>query len=132
MKYPEQKLTIEDIQDFEKELDIELTESYKEFILENNGGIPEKRHIGGYRIRKFYSLKYGGESRIEYMKNVLGDAIPKGFIPIADDGGGWLFCLSLAKDTYGQVYFCPLDREEVELVASSFEEFLGGLTEEDD
>jgi len=133
MEYTEQKLTIEELQDFENKLDTKLPESYKEFILENNGGIPEKRYFGDYAISRFFSIKYGEDGgKIEYVKRVLGNAIPKEFLPMADDEGGWLFCLSLAEDTYGQIYFCPLDRNEVELIANSFEEFLGGLTEEEE
>ena len=52
-------------------------------------------------------------------------------VPFAYDPGGWHFCLSFDKETYGKVlinrWTDHLPEEQFLIIADSFEEFINGL-----
>ncbi len=124
----EQKITNLDIDEFEKSIGYKLPESYKEFILKYNGGIPNKPYFNQYHFNCFNSIKYG-ESTIEAVYKIIKDILPNGYFPIAWDPGGALFCFDLNKGgTYGFLYFLP-EGDDPELVTENFQDLLDELIE---
>ena len=71
-------------------------------------------------------------SALETLRVVDEDVLSRTLVPFASDGGGNMFCLSVAADDYGLVYYLDFERDSdaedfKTLVASSFEEFLAKL-----
>ncbi len=128
-KFSKQKLTIDELASFEKEFKIKLPESYKDVILKNNGGSPERRYFRGGGIY-FRYIKYGDNS-LEKAIKLLEDILPENFFPFAEYGGT-SYCISLNRDeNYGKIYWVTEDGES-ELVCDSFEEFMEELSNNED
>jgi len=57
-------------------------------------------------------------------------------VPFAYDPGGWHFCLSFDKDTYGKIiinrWTDHLPEDQFLVIADSFEEFINGLKRGDE
>lgn len=57
-------------------------------------------------------------------------------IPFAYDPGGWHFCLSFNKETYGKIiinrWTDHLPEDQFLVIANSFEEFINGLKTEEE
>ena len=131
------KLTNEELSDFEFANDSKLPDSYREFLLENNGGIPARQSIKspdtlvtyllGMHNGDYYSSLY---KHIDVFKNRL----PFSCFPIATDPFGNLFIMTLHPESYGQIFFWDQEAEpkaqdghnisNISFVAYSFEEFL--------
>ena len=124
----EQKLTIQELSEFEKEFKLKLPESYKKIMLENNGGSPEKEYFQGGSVY-LDNIKYG-KYPLEKSIKILNDVLPKGFFPFADYIGQSL-CIDLNEDGYGKIYFFD-ETGEIELVANSFDEFMEELSDDND
>ena len=160
MKYqtPLEPTTPTDLSAFEKNRRISLPASYREFLLEGNGGYgPEPSFLDIPNWTRTSLQTIFGLTGIEAKsihRTELGNFSPeieRQFLQIALDPGGEVFVLDLRPTTYGRVYvrahdsppnrppiiddtgFSEWDYEEAELyhhVASSFEEFLGMLRAE--
>jgi hypothetical protein len=101
-------------------------------------------------IRSFYGkTQQAGPSGLQQQINVFQGRIPETMIPIAGDGGAGQICLGIKGDDLGKVFYWdmanePLDeetyledygepmpaeakRQNVHLVADSFDEFLDQL-----
>ncbi len=67
----------------------------------------------------------------EFQESGWGNKIPFGY-----DEGGWHFCLSFDKDTFGKIFINRwtdhLPEEQFVVIADSFEEFINGLQERPD
>ncbi len=127
----EQKITSEELANFEKQFKLNLPEAYKKIILEYNGGFPEKPYFKEKEII-FNAIKYGFDP-VENDINDLKDIVPKNFYPFGRDGGGWYFCMDLtAGEKYGKIYFCPMDGDEPEFLADTFGEFMDKLSYDPD
>ncbi len=132
-------LTIEDIQEFETNLEIKLPNNLKNLLLESNGGTIEidAVYINGeksdYSFGALYSIKYGLNT-IEYstdMIQITEQLIPREHILFADDQGGNQYTISTEEEDYGKIFIWYMDigEPEKELVANSLEEFFTGETE---
>ena len=129
----EEKIKSEDLVAFQELFKLSLPEAYKKHILEFNGGSPEKSYFKGVNIAYFNPIKFGNDPLEDNIKD-LKDVLPDGYLPFAYDPGGNQICLDLNEDgNYGKVYYVPMDMGEIkpEFLADSFEEFLNGLTLED-
>lgn len=114
------------------ELNLELPKEYKSHILDFNGGRPKKRCFKEFSIHYFHAIKYSDYPLEEILEDLEG-VLPEGFFPIAEDGGGNQFCISLNKDNYGYIYMWYHDVDEEDAVVfltTGFDEFIAGLTEE--
>ncbi len=124
----EKKISVNDILEFEIKNKLQLPNSYKKFILKNNGGYTGNlTYEQEFTIGSFYSIKYG-ESTIDNTINILQiieDTLPPIFIPIADDWGGNIYCIS-KKDGKIYLWFHDTDNEAI-LICESFEGFVEGL-----
>ena len=139
----------EEISLLEKELAIDLPESYTEFLLQTNGGEPSPD--------EFIVPRWEGEaSAVSFFFSISGDKgaglkseilsfkarIPDSIIPIGTDPGGNLICIGIDDANRGKVYFwdhedeldengeSKLDFSNTYLVAGSFDEFLENLTDD--
>jgi hypothetical protein len=123
-----QKLTLEELSKFEQDYNLKLPESYRNIMLEYNGGYPEKTYFQG-GIVYFDPIKYGNTT-LEKMIDGMQGFLPKGAFPFADYSGQSL-CISLNKTDYGAIYFLD-ETGEYDKVCDSFEQFLEELSDEED
>ncbi|MBW8683838.1 SMI1/KNR4 family protein [Chitinophaga rhizophila] len=64
------------------------------------------------------------------LEGYLEDMETRDWLPFAIDAGGWVFAVSLAEDTYGQVWLDRFDSGEEDpfkFLAPSFEAFVNQL-----
>ena len=144
----EEKLII----DFEKKFEINLPKDYKEFMIENNGGesdndlffdfydnVTQKNNSSV--IRSFFRIYEIKNNKIVYddlekICKIMWEegTLDKKMLPIADDPGGNVICISLFSEDYGTVYFANHEYEDsdtgylfVSKIANSFSEFVAIL-----
>lgn len=145
------KVSEAEIKAFEKKNRVKLPESYVEFLLLNNGGIPFPNEfpLVGHReeatdVQVFYRLADGLEvSQLQHnfdfhQENLLGREFIDLF-PIGTDSFGDPIYLDLSKERYGAVVFfdmVPIWKEhsakDLYVIADSFSAFLEMLYEEKD
>ena len=150
MKNTGPNLSKDDLKQFEKRIDFLLPGSYREFLLQFNGGRPNPYHffVPNWRhqrslVNDFNGIVPGKYNDLEEDIGVLEDRLPKGFIPIADDPGGNRILLGLHGPTQGKIYFWdhenepedPTDNLEdysnIYLLADNFADFLKSLRYKD-
>ena len=80
-------------------------------------------------VRYFYgtSLEYYSDIRMIY-EDYQG-RMPQELIPIADPDFGNQICMSLAKATYGKIYFWDHEIADLKEIAPSFDALLAGIKE---
>ena len=137
-------LTQHDIINLEKILHITLPEEYKNFLLLNNGGQPDKdcypmlsKNIEGADIAWFYAYYEGKISSLtnEYEENK--DIIPEDFISIGYGSGGNEICLGVSGPAFGKLYFfvrnwasdeegAPLP-DNMYLISNNFTDYINSL-----
>ncbi len=111
MRNDDQALSVQEIQDAEKELDVVFPADYKQFLLLHNGGQPDQKNYdfaeneNGSDVHCFLSIN--GDDSISLLNEAcfFQDKIPKAFIPIAYDSGNNQICLGVREPYYNQVYF---------------------------
>lgn len=132
----------------EKKLSMRFPEDYKSFIIDTNGGIPEKDMLYDFYdevtetkntsiIRRFYSVcDENSEYNLERIFNTMykEQIIEKDMLPIADDPLGNPLCISLKQSEYGTVYYLNHEFENVETgflmkskIADNFSDFIKSL-----
>ncbi len=130
-------ITESDISEFEATYKVQLPEDYKDFLVENNGGRPEKNFFpfqdDGFIIAWFFNLK-NGKDTLEWTLQLLWIAeqtIPRNLLPVARGQGADFYCICLDSNNYGKVFlwYGNIDEEPFE-VASSFSELVDGLQDE--
>lgn len=133
-------VSLEQIEQFERRNGIVLPDSYKTFLLCNNGGepMPDRLLVPGWygqstAVNHFFGLGGDSSDDLETMLPNVEDYVPKGYVPIVDDPGGNLFCLHTGNSQHGAIYFW--DHEELHgddprnlrKVAGSIDELLDKL-----
>jgi hypothetical protein len=129
----------------EQKIQSALPEAYRQFLLRHNGGKPERRIFtfnehgseSTDAIRYFYADCSNSLYSIEEKLRIYSGRIPQGHLPIACDSLGNLVLLSVNPGDYGAIYFWdherelprPGSRDNLYIVASSFEEFIESLRE---
>ncbi|WP_449601286.1 SMI1/KNR4 family protein [Paenibacillus sp. Marseille-Q9583] len=134
-----EKITVQEIEGFERTHNIKLPESYKEFLITFNGGHPEPNlfnisDVGESVVNVFYGLKIS-KSYDELLNayESLEGSIPEGFLSIGDDSGGNQICLGISGEYYGKLYFWFHDIEDNDEVdnmvflSNEFDEFINNL-----
>jgi hypothetical protein len=144
-------ITLAQINALEARFSFSLPTAYREFLLTYNGGSPEpcgflyQNQGKSYRAiaNRFLGIQDGSYSLYEDLLTYKEreKRVPDNLIPIADDPGGNLICLSVSGSDCGKVYFWDHDLESdygeepdysnVYFIANSFEEFFQNLTEFD-
>jgi len=136
----------EDVVRVEQQLGITLPDDYREFLLMHNGGHPEPKYFpikdnpsDDHGILEwFYCIQEGEYYDLRRQVQLLRGRIPPNLLPIADDPGGNLLCMSVAGPDQNTVYFWAHEEEceegetptydNVYFVANSFSDLLGSLT----
>jgi len=105
------QITQSDIEALEKRLNTSLPSSYRIFVLDVNGGRPNKifftKDGSEYVLNEFFPLFEGEMSFEGQFKDLKLDrnVLPKQLAAIADDAFGNLICISLSGDNKGGIYF---------------------------
>ncbi len=134
------------IEEFEAQFNILLSLDYKEFLKNENGGIPLKKTFlinnkQGYdTIDIFFGLDMEKPFlSLSYLIESYFDRFPKGILPIGEDPGGNYICLNVNEgEDYGKIYFYDhevdnenndgtLNWDNLYLIADSFTEFIAKL-----
>jgi hypothetical protein len=119
------KISMRDVREFERKYDLKLPGEYVDFLLECNGGYPEKSTFkisdeeGESVINKFYGI---GDMKGNLAKvyEVLDGELPEGFISIANDPGGNEICIGVSEEYFGKVYFWMHDMEPIDEIDNMF------------
>jgi hypothetical protein len=137
------KTSVTEIAKFEREISAQLPTDYREFLLKHNGGSPKPNSFkiaDGSTSCVNWLFGLGSVSNDHSIRKELinyHDRIPKELLPIGDDPGGNVICLSIRGKTMGHVFFWDHEEEadedptweNVHLIANSFNEFLNILYE---
>ena len=111
-------VTSAEVETFESMLPRPLPESYRQFLLHQNGGRvnlwwpPELHGPDIADVEQFYSL--GDVERwrsLPAVRATFSDTLPGVFLPIGADEGGAKICLSLQDEDHGAIWFYDPDRE---------------------
>lgn len=137
-----EKLTLEQLEQFELEHNVKFPESYKNFLLKWNGGYvkPEIFMISDEQGRSVLNVFFGIGDMYDNLADfieILEGRLPEGFIPIADDPSGNIICLGTKEPYYDQIYFWdhelesedPNDMSNMYFLANNINEFLDKLFE---
>ncbi|MBC1793651.1 SMI1/KNR4 family protein [Listeria booriae] len=138
-----EKITEQDILDFEKRHNIALPEEYSHFLLKYNGGYSKQSVFqispdeGNSLVNKFYGIGDMQGNLDKVMDNLDGE-LPENFISIGYDPAGNEICLGVKNSEYeGEVYFWVHDMEpdsemdNMFLLNNDFISFLNSLLEEE-
>ena len=80
-------------------------------------------------VRYFYGTSLESYSDIRMIYEDYQGRIPAGLIPIADPDFGNQICMSLAKATYGKIYFWDHEIADLKEIAPSFDALLARVKE---
>jgi len=129
------KISAIEISRFEKKYIFMLPNDFRQYLLESNGGTPNKVYYleskADLVVNFFYSLgsqKYSLEGAIDDMK-YDDPVVAKDFIPIGEDAFGNVLCLSVNEQTYGNVFSWDHEERNVRFISTSFSNLLKGLKE---
>jgi hypothetical protein len=119
-----EKLTEDDISNFQLKYNVVLPENYKKLISKINGGIVENSDF----MKLMLSIKYGN-STVDFIietHQILEKNIAENYLPMATDWSGNVITINLQKDSNeGKIYAFYFDVDRVEVIANSLEELLG-------
>ncbi|MDQ0216518.1 hypothetical protein J2S13_002978 [Oikeobacillus pervagus] len=133
-------LSLEQIEIFENESNIKLTEKYVNFLLKWNGGkvIPNLFMISNEQgpsvLNVFYGIGDMYDNLTDFIE-IMDERLPVGFIPIGDGPSGNVICLGTKEPYYDKIYFWdheqepedPDDLSNMYFLANSIDEFLDNL-----
>ena len=136
-------LSVQQIEIFENENNIKLTEQYINFLLKCNGGkvlpnffmISDKQ--GPSVLNVFYGIGDMYDNLTDFIE-IMDERLPVGFIPIGDDPSGNVICLGTKEPYYDKIYFWdheqepedPDDMSNMYFLANDIYEFLDNLYED--
>ena len=118
LKNSSESITINEIIQLEKKMDIKLPGDYKDFLIKNNGGIPEETLMFSFcEIDPENGRKYDIGTDIQNFSNINeipffyenlkgAGAIPEKYLSVACDscGNEILLCVN-EFENYGKVFF---------------------------
>ncbi len=134
-------LTERDVAELEASLGFSLEASYRQFLLNHNGGTPNPNctdvpGFGETDVQVFFGIGRNVESScISWNLGTLQERLPGRLVPIACDSGGNVFCLSAREEDEGAILYFDLESVFGNLeaqtptyeVAPSFREFATNL-----
>jgi len=131
-------LNSKDIKLLEDELACSFPDSFKDFMLSVNGGVPDHEVFDSppepsFVLQRLFPL--GGEKPFELRNmNVHGTNLPKGFIDVGRSICGDALGLCVSGQNYGKVYWQdhelasePDDWDAMHLLCGDFENFVTRL-----
>src|SRR5690625_338176 len=102
-----QKLTLDDIEKFESENKINLSENYITFLLKWNGGKPRPGNV--FKIDGIGDLY----DNLSDIIDIYEYRLPKDFIPIGDDPGGNALLLGTLEPHDDHIYFWTMKMSQI-------------------
>lgn len=146
-----EKITSENIREFEQKFLLTFPDDYKSFLEKNNGGMPDGDYVFEFFdevterinhsvIQEFFTLNTNETDSYDDLEsnctNLWNDeALGQKDLPFALNPGGNYLCMSLNSDDYGTVYLCNHEYDDMETgylvkskVADSFSAFLECLS----
>ena|SRR5581483_3928502 len=138
---PPAPVRAEDIGAFEREIGYSLPPDYRDFLLKyglatgsgdtrfTNADNPDEVETS---VDVFYGLKPGDTYDLRGMRRTFSDRLPPHLLPVASGSGGE-FCLSLAGEDAGRIYWWfqetgkVLSPADLEPIADSFAQFVNSL-----
>lgn len=122
--------SVDDVISFCNEKSIQFPDPFIEFMLNCEGSTIKEyvfRHGDEWSaINQVLHLRKNPNSlSIEDCLEIFNAEIQH-WVPFANDPGGWLFFISLEKETIGQVWVLSTSAEK-KMVAPNFIEFINGL-----
>lgn len=140
-----QKLSINEVHRFEKEINKKLPNDYVDFLLKNNGGSPEYKIFSNGRVINFFFCVLSlieDYFSIKWYLDMYEDRYPDVMFPIASVGGGDLLLMGLSGDYESKIYYWDHNLESenegneyfdnITFVEDSLYDFLNNLYKEDD
>ena len=147
----ERQLSATDIDEFESRNRIRLPESYKQFLLKFNGGVPKQdtfplpsHREGDMDVSVFYDID-GKDEHLQLQRNFdfhkenLLDPAFADLFPIGYDSFGDPICLDLSEERFGAVIFVDMvpiwkdhTAKDIYVIADNFDAFLEMLYEVED
>ncbi|RYL13602.1 SMI1/KNR4 family protein [Acinetobacter baumannii] len=122
------------LKDLEDKYNLVLTEEYKNFLLETNGGVPSKSIFDLTKkkdvvIGHFFTLYSKVEMYTLENNNNSLISFPMGYFSIGDtvNGDYILINLILNDSDYGAIFIFFHEKDELKKVSNSFNEFLDKL-----
>ncbi|MCC5803778.1 SMI1/KNR4 family protein [Rossellomorea vietnamensis] len=133
-------LSLEQIEVFENDNNIKLTEQYINFLLKWNGGKVRpnlfmiSKEQGPSVLNVFYGIGDMYDNLTDFIE-IMDERLPVGFIPIGEDPSGNVICLGTKEPYYDKIYFWdhekepenPDDMSNMYFLANGIEEFLDSL-----
>jgi len=121
--------------DFQRKHDIELPKYFLDFVRKYGGtSTQEAGFEDSYWVNFFLPFSSSKTASVTAVfETYVIEQNTKSWLPFATDPGGWVFCISLEKNTEGQVWidkFDSGDENQFDFVCSSFEQFINGLQPE--
>lgn len=122
------------LKDLEDKYNLVLTEEYKNFLLETNGGIPSKSIFDLTKkkdvvIGHFFTLYSKVEMYTLENNNNSVISFPVGYFSIGDTvNGDYILINLIVNDSdYGAIFIFFHEKDELKKVSNSFNEFLDKL-----
>lgn len=122
----QQKLTYEDIIDFNRLFDAKIPSSFLDFFHEFNGGdFPKVNDHNCEYLSGFYSIKYGHSTITRIYNELLIENPELQFmLPFAYDHNLNSYLISLKKDDYGTIYLWSNEEQGISHISNSFDDFI--------
>lgn len=122
----------------EEELEVVLPGSYRQFLLQYNGGTPtpDTIDIPGMAgsptdVQVFFGIGRSVENSglVSNFALISERCLALKLLPVACDSGGNLFCLQIERGIATKVVYCDLDGSDCAThdVATSFDEFIAKI-----
>lgn len=135
-------LNDEDVKKFEKFVGTVLSSGVRAFYMKGNGGkLPDERcmYVSSdgreFDIKNFLPISYprfDGDMTVEQAYEILVEnkyLVPRDYIPIVIDGGGFPFCLRKGSE---DVFFANMESGELIFIEKDLETFVTGVITEDE
>lgn len=120
--YKGQKIDMGIIETVERKLGFIFPDSYKNYVINNNGGHIEGTYIDESGIKEIISFRFlAFEEQILEQANILKDCTPKNIIPFAADAGGNYYCFDY-KENLNKPTIVVLDHESM-ITQEEYNEF---------
>lgn len=146
--YSKPQINLDIIISFEKYLNCNFSNEYKEYLLSTNGGISNKKIFlfpgtkDGSSVHHWYGIRSEDHFSLLLSVKKKGIRYPDNMIAISDDAFGNLILLSVKGRDHGKIYFWDHEMESnddetpdysnLTLISDSFKEFMNGLKSEDE
>lgn len=141
---PNSKINEEQLADFEKQINANLPEEYKQFLLFYNGGQPDKtefstKKYGNSILQCFFGFDTPYRTdNFDYILNTFKNRVPNDFLPIGRDMLGNLILIGIRQKYEGKIYFWWHENEgqkkawlkNIFSITKSFTDFFENLKEE--